>query len=642
MKKKKKWLISVISLVAILLIVFLSIPRPAAEEYSTVLSFRGDLKQTVSETGTIKPVKGLALSFLTSGKIQEIKVAVGDKVVAGQLLGSLDSASLETRKIEAEAALSVAEASLSKLIAGASNAEINVSLTSLNQARSALNSARADLEQIKKTVAENIKQAEQTLRDLEDSSLETITPTEQAVALAQTAYNNTVKNSQTNTTNALNSALLTITEKVTVARISLDNIQTLLDDEDARYVLGAKNSVLLTQVKDGRQILLRKLSEAESDLALAQQGLNYVDILKAGETAKGLLSELNRVLDTSYALLEASITSASFTQLKLDNYKTLISSQVAQGSGSATALEGAIQGLQNALLAQETNLRNAQDNLTQAQVNLSNAQLSARNALSSTRLAGEQQIISAQARVDNASSSFLVAEAQYNNTVAPARTQDLAVAEAQVRQAEANLEGIKQQIKDSILLAPVAGVINQVNYEVGEQFGLSGQPLVSLLMDDSFNIEVDISESNISKIKEGNAVEITIDAFPNDLVLPGLVSFIEPAQTLIQDVVYYKVKIEFLDLDNLRLDLLEQGLSLKSGMTANIIILTNQVEQVIQIPARAVIEEDGQKLVRVLRQKKLVSLPVSLGLAGDEGQVEVKEGLAEGETVVTFIRTNKK
>lgn len=642
MKKKKKWFLIPLIAIPLIILGFLMFNKKPAVEYSTVQAKEDQLLQTVSESGTVKPVKELALNFLTSGRIKEINVKVGDKVTTGQALASLDDSGLQTRKTEAEAALSVAQASLSKLLAGAGNATINVSLTSLNQAQVAVSSAKIDLDKTKKTVAENIRQAEKSLADLESSSATSVTPQEQAVSLAQTAYDNAKKNGQKSVDNARSSAVLTISDKIITAKIALDNVNTLLEDEDAKNVLGVKNSIIINQTKTSRQTALALVSKAETAINLARSASDESSVASAGQSAKELLLAVKQTFDYAYALLEASVVSSNFTQTKLDSYKSMVSSQLTQISAATSAVEGSLQTLSNASLSYETSLSSANDNLQQAKVNLENARISARNNLSSLRLSGDQQIAAAQARLDNANKSLAVAQAQYENTVAPARSQDIAVAQAQVKQAEASLEGINRQIADSLLVAPVDGVVNQVNYEAGEQFGLSGRAVVSLLVDNSFNIEVDISESNISKVKAGDAVEITLDAFPADLILPGRVSFIEPAQTVIQDVVYYKVKIDFENLENTRLDLAVRNLSIKSGMTANVVIMTEKLDKVVQIPARAVIDKDGQKIVRVLRMGEMVEVPVKVGLQGDEGMLEIKEGLAAGEEVITFIRNGEK
>ena len=642
MKKKKFWIISGSVLLLIILASLVFSNRKPKVEYSTVFAKEGQLLQTVSESGTVKPVKELSLNFLSSGRLKEIKVKTGDKVEEGQVLAALEDTSLQVRKAEAEAALSVAEASLSKLLAGASNTTINVSLRSLNQAQAAVSSAKIDLEQIKKTVAENIKQAEKTLFDLQSNLSTDITPQEQAVSLAETSYDNAKKNGLKNIANSRSSALLILGDKIITAQIALDNINTILEDEDAKNVLGVKNSTVIVQVKSSRLSALNLIKSAEEKVAQAKVVSDEDSVILAGEEVKELLTLTGQTLDQTYTLLEASIVSYDFSQTKLDSFKATVSAQINQINAALSSLESVIQGLHNSILNYETSLASAEDNLNQARVNLGNAKISASNALNSVKLSGSQQISAAQSRLDSALNSLSVSEAQYENTVAPARLQDIAVSEAQVKQAESALEGINQQIKDTLLISPVDGVVNQVNYEVGEQFGLGGKAMLSLLVDNSFNIEVDISESNISKIKVGDETEITLDAFPEDLILKGRVSFIEPAQTVIQDVVYYKVKIEFSELEDILEMLSARNLTIKSGMTANVIIMTEKLDKVVQVPARAVIEKDGQKIVRVLSAGEMIEKLVSVGLQGDEGFIEIKNGLLPGEEVVTFIRNGDK
>ncbi|MFZ4631791.1 MAG: efflux RND transporter periplasmic adaptor subunit [Patescibacteria group bacterium] len=640
MKKNKRWLwILVIVILAIIGIWWWLSSKNKKVDYSTILVKSAPLLQTVNESGTVMPIKEIALNFLSSGRIKTVNVKVGDKVTKDKVLASLDDSSLQVRKTEAEAGLSMAKATLSKLMAGASSETVNISRSSLAQAQATIASAKTDLEKIKKTVAENIRQAEKTSADLESTSSSTITPQEQSVAQAKTALDNAQKNGQKTIDNTRSSAVLTINDKILNAKIALDNINTLLTDDSATNVLGAKNSSSLNQAKDARLAALALIPSAESLATKARQQNDENSISLAGEAVKKLLIATDDALDYAYAMLESSIVSSSFSQTKLDSYKTIISSQVSQVNGASSALEVSIQNFHNAVLNKQTSVASAEDNLGQAQVNLDNAKLAARNALSSVKLSGDQQISSAQARLNSANNSLAVSQAQYINTVAPARAQDISVAQAQVNQAQATLDGINQQIKDSLLVSPLDGVVNQVNFEVGEQFSPSAKSMVSILVNNSFNVEVDIAESNISKIKIGNQVDLTLDAFPGDLILKGQVSFIEPAQTVIQDVVYYKVKIDFTNINEIISLLDSKGLSLKSGMTTNVVIMTEKRDQALQVPARSLIEKDSQTIVRLLVDGLVQEVAVKTGLRGDEGMVEILSGLKEGDNVITFIKT---
>lgn len=615
--------------------------RSQAVSYSTTEVQVGPLLQTVSETGTLKPVKELALNFLATGRVQSVKVKVGDKVAAGAELAALDNSSLLVRKSEAEAGLKIAEASLSKILAGASQETVSISRSTLSQAQTSANSARIDLDRVKASVDESLRQAAKALSDLESRDPGTLTPSEQAVASAETALKNAKQTGEKNVANAYDSAILTINDKILSAKIALDKINTILEDDDAATVLGVKDISLLWQTKNERQLALSLVSPAEAAATLAKNNGSEASVEDASVKVKALLLQTDKALDYAYAMLEASITYINFTQTDLDNYKTIISTQSTTINTASTALESATQGFHNAILNKNTSVASAEENLRQAESSLNNAVLAARNNLSSLNLSGAQQISAAQARLDSAQKSVALALAQLNSTIAPARAQDIALAQAQVSQAAANLAGIEQQLKDAILTAPVEGVVTAVNYEVGEQFSPAGKPMIVILVNNSFNVEVDIAESNISKVKVGDPVDITLDAFPDDFILKGVVSFIEPAQTLVQDVVYYKVKIDFANLAESMNQIAAKNLDLKAGMTANIVITTDSRAQVMQVPARAIIEKDGKKIIRLLKGKDLSEVEVTTGLRGDEGMIEVTSGLMADDLVITFVKNGK-
>jgi len=78
-------------------------------------------------------------------------------------------------------------------------------------------------------------------------------------------------------------------------------------------------------------------------------------------------------------------------------------------------------------------------------------------------------------------------------------------------------------------------------------------------------------------------------------------------------------------------------------MTANVTIITAERDNVVKVPARAIIDkDDGTKIVRLLKDNQLQEVPVTVGLRGDEGLVEVTSGVNPGDQVVTFIKYPKK
>jgi len=199
-----------------------------------------------------------------------------------------------------------------------------------------------------------------------------------------------------------------------------------------------------------------------------------------------------------------------------------------------------------------------------------------------------------------------------------------------VAQANASLTLARANLNDAIIVAPTDGTITKKNFSVGEQSSLT-TPTLEMIGKTNLEIKVDIPESDIAKVQIGQEVEITLDAFGPDQIFKGQVVFVDPAETKIQDVVYYKVTVQFSE---------QTTEGIKPGMTANVTICTAKKDQVLVVPARAVKSQNGDKYVTVLidaKKNTTEDKTVTVGLKGNEG-IEIVSGLETGEEVVTFIK----
>ncbi len=213
------------------------------------------------------------------------------------------------------------------------------------------------------------------------------------------------------------------------------------------------------------------------------------------------------------------------------------------------------------------------------------------------------------------------AQAALKDAENPPREVDVASYRAALAQAVANRE--KASIK-----APIDGVITQVNSKVGET--VNSSEVVFKLLSPHYEIKVDVSETDIAKLKLTDAVIITLDAFGEDAKFSGKVINIDPGSTVIQDVVYYKVKISLDDSDK----------AIKPGMTANVIIKTDQKDNALIIPSRSVRSDVG-KYVNLLINNQEEKREIKLGIKGNDGKIEVLEGLNEGDLVVLGLQSTK-
>jgi len=597
---KKKWLI-IIAVVVIGgggLFWWIKGNKPQVE-YTTVALTKGTLTQTVSEVGTVKAKKELELNFSQLGKLNKVDVKVGDLVKKDQVLAELDQSSLLIKQGEAQAALNVARANLSKLLAGSTASEIAVYTAQANSAKAVYNAALEDYSKAKDSIDETVAQAGQRLGDLQS--------TNPAVNTYQQAINNN-----------RSGLITTVDSKLAAAGVALDYANRILSDNDIKNFLSVRNPAYL-QATDTYydQSLLLKVSAA-NDLSAARGNPIDANLNQMVKSALAYLDSTSQTMNNLFSVLENSITSSTFSQTTLETFKTNVNSHISLTNAGTAAVQSGDNTLKSSIVALSDALKTAQNNLNSAQIN------------------GRQQLASAQSRVDTNRESLDVAQKQLERIKTPARVEDIALTKAQVDQAQSNLDLIKKQLSDNVITAPMDGQITKINYEIGEQVS-SAKAVIAMLTENNFEIEVDISESDIVKVKTNDPVAITFDAFGESRKFQGIVYFIDPASTSIQDVIYYKVKIKLTDDAATLTDI-------KSGMTSNVVITTNNKDNVLSVPARAVLEKTGDgKFVRVLTNGARVNeVPVTVGLSGNDGMVEViSDGLHEGDQIITFVKNGQ-
>ncbi|OGI15550.1 MAG: hypothetical protein A3E38_02320 [Candidatus Moranbacteria bacterium RIFCSPHIGHO2_12_FULL_54_9] len=197
-------------------------------------------------------------------------------------------------------------------------------------------------------------------------------------------------------------------------------------------------------------------------------------------------------------------------------------------------------------------------------------------------------------------------------------------------QARENVRTVIAQIGDRTITAPFEGMVSKLDAREGEVATL-GQTIARVAQAGDFVIEARVPESDIIKVSLGMQAEITFDAFRSDEIFDAVVTEIDPASTVVQDVVSYVVKFRLENIDA----------RLKDGMTANIDIETAKRENVLTVPFRSLVKE-GDTTYAEVRQDDgtFVRTAVTTGLEGDDGTIEITSGLKEGD-VITTLSTQK-
>ncbi len=136
------------------------------------------------------------------------------------------------------------------------------------------------------------------------------------------------------------------------------------------------------------------------------------------------------------------------------------------------------------------------------------------------------------------------------------------------------------------------------------------------------------SEADIEKIAVGDSARTTLDASSGSIPLSATVISIDPAETMTNGVGAYKVTLQFNQANPI----------IKSGMTATVDILTAHKDNVLAVPASALVTNNNQTsvLVSAGSSGQLATRQVTTGISGNNGYVEITSGLSIGEKVLTF------
>ncbi|HBV57891.1 MAG TPA: hypothetical protein DEB73_01320 [Candidatus Magasanikbacteria bacterium] len=584
---------------AILIVIFIfgawKLSRPTPTQITTAKVERGKLVQSIEPSGTIKTKSEINLNFDATGRIAAINVKVGDIVKSGQMLAKLDTKNLDSNVMQAAADLEKAKGNLAAYEAGSTLETIAQYEADVQKAEANLLKAQVDLANLK-------------------------------AGLAQT-YKNAYEN------------------QITVLQGALAPMETAMTDMDS--VLGIEN----TSSNDTFDKAITTLdnssfyySQAKVDFQTARTKINDSKTSTNNLIAQSSYSDIENASTKTKIALDATATSLNSSWTVLDKLDTLNSSHNLSAA-TVTAKKTTLDTDKAAITTKKTATLAGEQSITSAKLNYGQE----------SGASGSSQVAQYEASVKIYEAALAGAQATLAIKKAPPREVDLQSYKATISAAEAAVASANANRGKAIIYAPVDGVITKKNNEVGETTSAATPVLIMIDNTDFQNeVEVNISEADISKIRniiasnngKPQSAKVVLDALGTEQSFYAEIVEIDPAQTVISDVVYYRAKLKIMGKykndGSVDMILTKENLqAVKPGMTASVTIYTDERDNVLMIPERAVIVKDGKKIARVLIDKKTNKIEekeVVTGLRGNEGMIEIISGLNEGEEVVTFIK----
>jgi RND family efflux transporter MFP subunit len=298
---------------------------------------------------------------------------------------------------------------------------------------------------------------------------------------------------------------------------------------------------------------------------------------------------------------------------------------------------------------QAQSLSEVQGDLTQAELKLQDAEreFASQKALFDQGLLGRDAFKAVQNKRDQAAEALKAARMRYQ------------IVEDRGIPISGNAASQKARV-----VSPMSGVVIKKGVELGETVtsGVSsfnaGTVLFTVADLKSLIIRVNLNEVDIAKVRVGQPVRITLDAYPQK-VFTGKVSFVAPSAELVEKIKVFKVEISLDQLSD----------AYRTGMSANVEILGEKRDKAVSIPLEALQKRDGQtvayRLKNGLKPPQLAAakdalssrnkfiwlsdhwkeyfevVPVTAGIATLE-RIEILSGLKAGQQVALEDVSKKK
>ncbi|MES2901918.1 MAG: efflux RND transporter periplasmic adaptor subunit [Pseudomonadota bacterium] len=243
------------------------------------------------------------------------------------------------------------------------------------------------------------------------------------------------------------------------------------------------------------------------------------------------------------------------------------------------------------------------------------------------RLAQQQATLDeARARLalatkNNANSQALLKQNYISQSSYDTTQNSVELAQASVKAAQALVDLARIAVNDTVIKAPLSGVISKRHVQAGEKLS-PDMPVYTIVNLQQLNLEAQVPASEIPRIKVGQEVQFKVDGYPGRQ-FSGKVARINPTTEMGS-----RSMLVYITVNN-------SDSALSGGMFAKGNITTQKSAMMPLVPLAALRKENNADVVYTIEGGKVVAKPVALGLRNeDEGLAEVTSGLNQGATVI--------
>lgn len=222
--------------------------------------------------------------------------------------------------------------------------------------------------------------------------------------------------------------------------------------------------------------------------------------------------------------------------------------------------------------------------------------------------------------------TWSAAEKRYNDA-------ETAIAAARAANNAASLK--YQATQNAIVKAQIPGIVENISIDKGNSVSTftsleSTEPALVITGDKKIQAKIQVGQTDVLKIKEGQGVTIKPDAYSNTN-FKGIVARVDQLGANTLGVITYTVYI----------DVLNSNQTLRSGMTMDADIVTKELDDILTVPSSSIVLYKGGKAVRVLDQKNAIKyIPIKAGIRGDS-RTQIVSGVDEGTEIIVSLNNDQ-
>ncbi len=600
---------------------------------------------TVESTGNIQPQHIASLSFSTTGTIATTNVQVGQNVKAGDTLMTLNPSSVPANLQTAQSDLTSAQNALSQLtnpdlstVATAQNT-LATAYTSFQSAQSALSNAIINNQTASSSTLYSNWLAAKTALDTAQNNM----PLANAPINVQSYYQSVMDTTalQAELTDAQSNAALQPTDAVLTQKVNdlQSAVNTSQQTESSMAAGISSQEVQLVNTLADKQAAYNAAAAAFVGgviTSTASSNANLVQIQADLTTKQSTLLNDQSTLQ-SQQNTRAAMNGQRCDQTTITDYQNAYDQALLRYQRSAHLTDSP---QWNALQTAAANLNWCTSYFSAAEIATADANVAATQAqiqLLQTQIAADEAQISDSGNsvatlaisMSTTMAAYQAADQQLNSNVTSLyqllvspNQDDLAAAQAKVQSAQAEVNSLS-------ITAPFAGEVTTVGYQPGDSVS---QATAAVVLVDRSNLYVDlqIDESHVVQLTQGDKATITLEAIPNKS-LTGKVTYINPVGSSTQGVVYYDVRVVLDQADP----------SILIGATADVTIQAGQPQNVLTVPVSAVgNDSQGEYVYVVDANGNATQVSVVSGQILANNTVIVSGNLKAGDTVGLLSSTS--